>query len=500
MQSIENPMQTLSHQSFEMDDWRSGYRSQPQEFDYWIEEIEGQIPPELEGTYFRNGPGLLDIHGYDIRHPFDGDGMINAIAISKGRAHYCNRFVRTQGYVEEQKAEKPLYRGVFGTQKPGGWLANAFDLRLKNIANTNVIHWGGKLLALWEAAEPHRLDPRTLETLGIDYLDGVLQEGSAFAAHPKVDPSCDRAGGEPCLVNFAVKPGLSTTITLYEFNPLGQLINQHSHSVSGFAFLHDFAITPHYAIFFQNPVSFNPLPYLFGFKGAAECIQFDATAPTKVILIPRSGQGEVKIIETDPCFVFHHANAFEQDGKVYVDSICYTDFPTVEEDSSYKQVDFSAVPEGQLWRFALDLEAETATSESLIQRCCEFPSLHSDQVGQPYRFVYLGAADAPSGNAPLQAVLKRDLVTGEEQIWSAAPRGFTGEPLFIARPGGTAEDDGWVLILLYDAERRCSELAILSAQAIDQGPIARLKLNHHVPYGLHGSFTYQYFGPSTVAG
>jgi len=42
---------------------------------------------------------------------------------------------------------------VFGSQKPGGPVANAFDLRLKNIANTHVVRLGDQLLALWEAAE-----------------------------------------------------------------------------------------------------------------------------------------------------------------------------------------------------------------------------------------------------------------------------------------------------------------------------------------------------------
>jgi all-trans-8'-apo-beta-carotenal 15,15'-oxygenase len=90
--------------------------------------------------------------------------------------------------LEEQKAGKILYRGVFGTQKPGGLLANAFDFKLKNIANTNVIYWGGKLLALWEAADPYRLDPYTLETLGKEHFNGVLSEGEAFGAHPRFDP------------------------------------------------------------------------------------------------------------------------------------------------------------------------------------------------------------------------------------------------------------------------------------------------------------------------
>ena len=36
-------------------------RSQLQEYDYWITDIEGQVPTALRGTLFRNGPGRLII-------------------------------------------------------------------------------------------------------------------------------------------------------------------------------------------------------------------------------------------------------------------------------------------------------------------------------------------------------------------------------------------------------------------------------------------------------
>ena len=41
-----------------------------QEHDYWIPEadIEGQIPADLQGTLFRNGPGLLEIYGKRLAH------------------------------------------------------------------------------------------------------------------------------------------------------------------------------------------------------------------------------------------------------------------------------------------------------------------------------------------------------------------------------------------------------------------------------------------------
>ncbi|MGF1460022.1 MAG: carotenoid oxygenase family protein [Leptolyngbyaceae cyanobacterium] len=486
-------------QSYDMDDWRSGYRSQPKEFAYWIDDVDGEIPPALTGTLFRNGPGLLDIHGHPVKHPFDGDGMISSIAIKDGKAYYRNRFVRTEGYVAEQKAKKPVYRGVFGTQKPGGWWANMFDLRLKNIANTNVIYWGGKLLALWEAAEPHRLHPETLETLGLDYLDGLLEPGDAFAAHPRIAPSIPAQGQETRLVNFSVKTGLSSTIKVHEFDVQGQLVESYQHTVPGFAFIHDFVITSHYAIFFQNPVSFNPFPFLMGLKGAGECVQFDPKAKTNIILIPRGGNRPAQSFEAPAGFVFHHANAFEQEGKVMIDSVVYQDFPALDEGLTYEDVDFATVPAGQLWRFEVDLDTETVAHNRLIDRSCEFPNLHPDRVGQPYRYLYIGATHVSVGNAPLQALLKRDLHTGEEQLWSVAPQGFMGEPVFVPRPDGQSEDDGWVLALIYDAGRRCSDLVILAAHDIEAGPVARLKLKHHVPYGLHGNFVSNYFGPGTSA-
>ncbi|MGB3239509.1 MAG: carotenoid oxygenase family protein [Geitlerinemataceae cyanobacterium] len=492
VQSNSSPSET----SYTRDDWQRGYLSQPNEYDYWIDEIDGEIPPELEGTLFRNGPGLLDVGGQPIHHPFDGDGMICSIAFAQGRAYFRNRFVETEGYLAEKKAGKLLYRGVFGTQKSGGWLANLFDLKLKNIANTNVIYWGGKLLALWEAALPHSLDPHTLETRGLENLDGVLKDDDGFSAHPRIDPNCQWDEGQPCLVNFALKSGVSSTITIYEFDPDGTLLRQHAHVIPGFAFIHDMAITPNYCIFFQNPVKFNPLPFLLGWRGAAECVQFDGSQPTKIILIPRSPQGgDVRVLETEPCFVFHHANAWEDGNRLYLDSICYNSFPTVEPQSDFRQLDFDTVPHGQLWHFEMDLSEKTVRHEEIEPRCCEFPVLNPHQVGRAHRYLYLGTAHEATGNHPLQGVLKIDRQTGERQIWSAAPQGFAGEPIFVPRPGSTEEDDGWVLLLSYDAASHRSNLVILDAGDLSGEPLARLHLKHHIPYGLHGSFTPEVFHP-----
>lgn len=485
--SVRSDFSPSQSKPYKLEDWRGANRSLKQEYDYWIEDVEGEIPPDLNGTLYRNGPGLLDIFGYPVHHPFDGDGMICAIAFSNGRAHFRNRFVRTEGYCAEQAAGRMLYRGVFGTKKPGGWLANAFDLRKKNVANTQIIYWGDKLLALWEASHPHRLDPHTLETLGMETLNGVLHKDSPFAAHPMIDPGGNER--EPHLVTFAIKPaGLITTVTVYELDTSGTVVEQHDHRLPDFAFMHDFAITPNYCIFFQNPVSLNPLPYVLGFRGAAECIKFHGDRPTKIWLIPRDSSKQVQVLETDPCFVFHHANAFEQGEKIIVDSVCYETFPAIDHNLNYQEIDFDSRPPAQLWRFHLNLRDETVKRKLCDRRSCEFPFIHPAFIGQRHRWIFLAAAHQPEGDAPQQAILKINPESGEQDFCSFAPKGFVGEPVFVPRPGSTQEDGGWVLVLVYDATYDRTDIVILDGSDLSRGAIATLHLKHHIPYGLHGSF------------
>jgi GGDEF domain-containing protein len=59
--------------------------------------------------------------------------MVIAVRFENGSARFSNRMVRTEGWQAEEKAGRFLRRGVFGTAKPGGILANAFDLLLASV-------------------------------------------------------------------------------------------------------------------------------------------------------------------------------------------------------------------------------------------------------------------------------------------------------------------------------------------------------------------------------
>ena len=289
-----NAENNLTEKSFPVKDGARGFESQPNEYSYWIDEIEGVIPRNLQGTLFRNGAGLFEVNGQKIGHPFDGDGMVCAITFNQGRAHFRNRYVRTEGYVREQEAGKILYRG-FGTQKPGGWIANLFDTNFKNTANTNVIYWGGKLWAMWEGGQPYQLIPGTLETIGQDDLDGLLKSNHPFSAHPRIKDNT--------FINFGVQGGVtSQTLTIFELDARGNKLKEHSHPLTGFAFLHDMLVTDNYCIFIQPPFQANGLPLLLGFKTIEQCFDFDSQQPTKIIVISRHRNYDMEILETESFF------------------------------------------------------------------------------------------------------------------------------------------------------------------------------------------------------
>jgi len=509
--------ETLVDQEQLRADWARGYESQPEEHAGWVSAVSGAIPPELSGTLFRNGPGLLDVGGRRLHHPFDGDGLVAAFSFVDGRCFYRSRFVRTAGYLAERRAGRLLFRGVFGTQRPGGWLANALDLRLKNVANTNVVHWANRLLALWEAAEPHRLDPRTLDTYGVDRLGGLLRDGEPFAAHPHIDPFCHWDGGAPCLVTFGVKPRFDGTsvLKIYEIGPDGLARRTQELEIDGFAFLHDMAITPNYCVFFQNPLRYDPLPYLFGRQSAAQGLRSLPGQATSVLVVPRHPSlGEPRTFQAPPGFVWHHANACEEGDTLHIDSVWYDRFESFSPAGDFRALDFAQLPYGVLARTSVDLRTGATERRELGARCCEFPVLHPGRVGRDYRYVYTAAADAPEGPGILQTLWKVDVASGASEVWSPGPRCFAGEPVFVPRPRsaavahlttpdvgdpigntGPGEDDGWLLALVYDGARHGTDLAILDARDLAAGPVATLHLDHHLPHGLHGSFSSGRFAP-----
>ncbi|GJQ15716.1 hypothetical protein GpartN1_g7507.t1 [Galdieria partita] len=496
--------------SWDKQAWLRGWENQEKEINVEIDLnnphsswLTGELPKDIRGTLFRNGPARFRVGSDIVCHPWDGDGMVAAITFDQNKIWFRNRLVRTKGYMKESSANKILFRGTFGTPIPGGWMKNILNIRMKNVANTNVLLWNGRLFALWEGGLPYELDPGNLITLGEKRLDASQ---SNFTAHPKLEPDTGR------LIGFSSQLGLqSSQLTFYEWNENFHLLHQKSVRIPGFGFYHDFAITPNYYILFQGPIDFTPWKFLLGLCSAAECMNFQKDRPAKLFLIPRNSSAPVKQLNVKSGFVFHFANAFEEEqGEMIMDVVRVPELflggiskASHENKSVVELVDYeNQVPQSCLYRYRLDLSGSGKCMEErplMEGRQVEFPIVHPRCIGKRHHIIYLGV-NAGQQVSPIQGIAKVNLVTGTVDSWIPKSFEFAVEPIFI--PKGISskvemtphhEDDGYLITLVYDGNRNRSYYAILDARRVQDGPICTIQLPIAIPHGLHGLWSEQIF-------
>ena len=108
--------------------------------------IEGEMPRELNGTFYRNGPNP-QVPPENEYHFFTGDGMIHAFRFDDGRVSHCNRWARTERFKIEQRERRSLFSGMNPLETDPRFLDFVLTDK-EGVANTSVIYHGGRLLLL----------------------------------------------------------------------------------------------------------------------------------------------------------------------------------------------------------------------------------------------------------------------------------------------------------------------------------------------------------------
>ena len=464
--------------------WSAGFRSFEQEFEYRVDEIDGQVPPALRGTLFRNGSGRNELNGQWFPHWFDGDGMISAIQFDGVGIRYLNRYVRTDNYVNETREGRILYRG-FGKMRPGGVIANALR-QPGNVSNTSVVLQGDRLFSLWEGGAPYALDPKTLKTLGLEDFGGRVR---AFSAHPKIDPQ----SGD--LYNFGIDYGVKTTLTAYRIARDGALTAYPAIALPYPVMNHDFVLTENYLAFCLGPILVHPLKFMLGFASFDGTLHWDSGRPTLILLVPRCGVGAPRWIETDAFFQFHFANGFEQDGHLVADLTRYPDYHTIGESlRGYWHSDWAADGMAALMRLRIDLTNGKVTSRSFdTGKANEFPRINPQWTARPYRYAYIANNPASKRDGLQRRVTQVDMESGKTAVHDFSANKFVGEPVYIPTRADGEENDGVVVSLIFDAEANRTEIVGLDARDLAARPLFTARLRHHIPYSLHGYFTPRLF-------
>lgn len=460
--------------------WRGANRDLVREHGFEKLEIEGQLPDDLQGTLYRNGPMIFSNFGNPYKHPFDGDGGITAVRIGGGKAEGACRIIESRALRHERREGKALYRG-FGTLPPG---LRRFTFKFKNAANTNVIRWQNKLLACWEGGRPTEVSPEDLHTVGETSLGGVIRQ--AFTAHPH------RVAKRKATYNFGMRMGRHTKLDLFGLPDEGAARWMGSIPLKGPTMIHDFICTDNHMVFFVPPVKLNPFPALLTIKEMSQCYSWHPEWGTEVIIVPYDDPKNPIRFRTEPFYQWHYTNAFEQGGKIIVDFVRYPNFDSMLSLTSWadESQSLAAALVGTPWRAELDPKAKKASFSRISKTCAEFPRVHPELEGIPTRLGYHVALTSETAMAEgmQDSLMKLDYESGKEESVTLGDEQYPCEPVFAPRPGAKDEEDGYLLTLVYDAYRDASHVAVFDARGLEDGPLARLWFDHHIPLSFHGNW------------
>ena len=462
-----------------------------EEHDYQAR-LEGELPDQLRGTLYRNGPALFDRGGLRKRNLLDGDGMVQSFRFQDQRVRYRNRFVRTKKFLDEQKAGRFIYPS-WSTQAPGGFRANFLGRTdITGQAGITVFPWRGRLYAFDECALPYQLDPDTLETSGVSTL-GLPEGKTIYAAHAKMDP----VTGE--WLHFGVLYGPNPKLHITIFNSNGTLKRHRSLAMPRDVYMHDWFVSGRRLILTLHPVHIAYWSVLLGFRSIAESLTWRPEQGNLIMVLDRDGDDAPLLMESSACYMWHSFNARDKGGEIVADFIGYENPDHfVGSDPVVTAVMTGHrgkhVFPGAVRRYLIDTGAQRMREEVLDPGSYEWPRVNELHRCHDYRFGYM--VKTRPGDFFWTVLCRMDMGTGRTESYDFGAGSYLSEPVFVPLPGRRYRPDdpvepGFVLTEVYDSASRRSYLAVLRAEGISSGPVALVHLSHHVPFSYHGWWSEQ---------
>jgi carotenoid cleavage dioxygenase len=358
--------------------------------------------------------------------------------------------------------------GLLGPDPDPGW-------PVKLDAFINVVRHGGRYLALEEGSPPYEIDPG-LETVGRFDFGGRLPRG--ICAHPRIDPDT----GDMVVFRYDLDPPYLTWASV---GPNGSLTRPAAPvgRVDRPYMVHDFAITEHYALFVIGPATLD----VDALASGGSVLRWQPELGTRIAVVPRSGPAEAAVLDMEPFWVWHVANAFEDGTKVVADFPWWSRL-TVAAGGWQPGNGERERGAGCLTRLTVDPARGTAGLEQVGGESTEFPRIDDRLTGRRHR--YLTAA-ARSGRHDLtrgehDRLVRYDMVTGDVASYDTGAA--IGEVVFAPRCAAGGELDGYYLTFARSVADDRSWLYVWDAADFPAPPRARVAIPAPVPNGLHANW------------
>ena len=455
------------------------------EADVYDLEVEGVIPRELNGAYYRLSadtqyPPRL---GRDIF--INGDGMVHMVRMENGHADLKTRYVRTPKFEAERTARRALY-GAYRNPYTDDPSVAGID---GNTANTTAFWHHGGLYALKEAARPTRLDPGTLETLGPWDFDGRLSSRT-FTAHPKIDP----VTGEAIAFSYNTRGHPDRTVQIHWISASGELTRTESFEAPYSFMAHDSLVS-------RNYIAFTVYPMISDWervKRGEPYFHWDSSLPTLVAIIPR--QQGVSGIRWYTCpftgMETHSFNAWEEGPLLHLDHFFsatgwLSQFPDIRGTSTREEP-----PHAMRWTFDLSSPSGQFSARRIFDQIGEMPMIDPRFLMQRARHFYFGTHNPELGpmlewgpkGPPFTCIGHFDEARQQLRFWYAGPDASPEEPYFVPRAKDAAEGEGWILTMVGRRAENRTDLVILDAARIDRGPVATIRMPCRLHEGFHGTW------------
>jgi carotenoid cleavage dioxygenase len=448
-------------------------------------EVEGEVPAEIDGAFYRVQPDFIYPPRYLNDVPFNGDGNVSMFRFANGHVDFKCRYVKTQRYQAQVEARKAL----FGTYRNRETDDPSVRQLSGGTANTNLVFHAGKLFALKEDSPPVLMDPHTLETLDNYYTFNGKMKSRTFTAHPKIDP----VSGEMFSLNYEATGNGSDDVAIYSIDKSGEVNWESWIKAPYVGMLHDFALTQRHIAFLVIPMAVN----LEQMKNGGVHFAWDSTLPTWLGVMHRGGDGsDLRWFKGPERSATHVMNAFSEGDKVYLDMDMsqgnqFPFFPMLHETFDFQRAS------GRLTRLSVDLSgnAENYAMEVMYPQIGVLPRTDERYWSLPYKVGFMPVMDLSrpmdaslTGNTGLvlNTWTRFDHDKGKSTSFLVDNVSSLQECQFVPRSQSASEGDGYLIGLCNRHVERRNDLLILDAQHLDEGPVATVKLPLRLRNGVHG--------------
>ena len=402
--------------------------------------------------------------------------MIHAFYFENGKVNYKNRWVRTTKWKMEHEAGRSLFSAYNTTPDD----PSVKDVKTNGRANVNILPFGEKLLAFEGSHPPMAIDPRSLATGEQETFGGGLR--GAASPHPKIDPET----GEMLLFAHNAKGHLSADMSFHIVDATGHVTRSDFFETPYPALVHDFVTTRNYAVF---PI----MPLVGSVERARRGESAYAWEPERgnyIGVLPRDGSiDEMRWFRGEEGYVYHILNAYEDGNELICDVFEFDEAPLFPRADGKKSHRDRWVPRLFRWRFDLTGQTDSYKREQLDDLPCEFGRLDDRRAGLAYRFGYFGVDTINNyQSGQFNGIGCRDHQKGETTVYTADAGCVMEEPIFVPRSDTSGDGEGYVLSMMYDPSANTSSLTLFDAENIKDGPMARVRMDHRVPFGFHGNW------------